>query len=215
MKTEGEAKIAVVTCDGRLFYELLGELRRRRVAFLAKAPGEPIPLKVKAVLTSRQEEQLLTEQIGLRVKIVGCRPGEAGLAVSRALAFLHGLDGEKITVGVDPGKTIGFAAVSRGVVLEKASFPDFKQLRQAVFRLVEEWRPSKLVLKVGAASTFEGDVEAVRELESLAGKLKETFKVEVDLRLVDEAGTTVKAKRKGAKHRETDEASAVEIALKE
>ena len=68
-----------------------------------------------------------------------------------------------------------------------------------------------VVLKVGRRPWTESFLNSFRKLVDRLRKAG--FKVE--LRLVDEAGTTVRAKRKGAKHREADEASAVEIALKE
>ena len=211
MKASTGIGIAVVTGDGRLFYELLGELRRRGVGFMVKALGEPLPLTVKAVLTSEAEAGRLEEALGSRVKVIGCKPGETSRAVSSALQVVYGLKAETLVIGVDPGKTFGYAAVIGGRVVEKASYSSLEGLGEALLRAAENWKPSMIVLKVGRRPWTES---FLNEFRKLVGRLRKAgFKVE--LRLVDEAGTTVRAKRKGAKHREADEASAVEIALKE
>ncbi|RLI26140.1 MAG: hypothetical protein DRO52_02955 [Candidatus Hecatellales archaeon] len=208
---KGRFQLAVSTRDGRLFYELVRELRLRGVGFLPAVPGEALPLTVRAVLTSEEELPQLEESIRPGVKIVACRLGSVGEAVSKALLAVYGVEAETFHVGIDPGKTLGFAVVAGGVTLQAGSFRSLEGLLEAFRKVLAEWKPKSVVVKVG------GRIETLNlaRLKDFLEEASKTFKTNFTLKFVDEAGTTVKAKRRGAKHRKADEASAVEIALSE
>jgi len=207
--------LAVATGDGRLFYELVEELKRRGVRFLVKLPGEPLPLTVKAVLTSEAELSKVEEAAKSGIKVVACRHGEAGRAVSKALLAVYGLENKVFTVGIDPGKTLGFAVVAGGTVVHEGSYGSLKRLFEAFEKVLAEWKPKRVVVKVGGSPKTWPPSLSLLKLKAFLEEASRRLKVEVSLKLVDEAGTTVKAKRRGAKHRGADEASAVEIALRE
>ena len=209
--------MAVVTGDGRLFYELVSELKRRGVRFLAKAPGESLPLTVKAVLTSKSELSKVVKTVKPGVKVVACRPGEAGNAISRALLAVYGLEAETFTVGIDPGKTMGFAVVVGGIVVYRGSFGSLEKLFEAFERFLADWKPGRVIVKVGGSPKTKTKPFTFHpsKLKVFLEESSRRLGIEFSLKFVDEAGTTVKARRRGAKHRGADEVSAVEIALKE
>lgn len=205
--------LAIYTEDGRLFYELVEEAKRRGVSFLAWKPGERLPLTVKVVLTSKGESSKVKPYVDEDVKVLGCEVGRAGEAVARAILAIHGLEEETFNFGIDPGKTLGLAAVARGIILYKGALQSVKSLVEALRLLLAEWRPRRAVVKVGGNPKSLNPLLLSR-LESLCREASK-LGVNLALRFVDEAGTTVRAKRRGAKHLGEDELSAVEIALKE
>ena len=209
-----EARVAVATADGRLFYELVGELKRRGISFIVRCPGEPLPFTVKAALTSEAEASKVKGLARPDLKVVTCRAGEVGLAVAEALLAAYGLPPEAhetLTIGIDPGEIMGYAAVVGGIVVDKGSYSSVERLLEAIERSVREWKPRRLKVKVGGRPNGGG---IAQQLKSFLDKLSARFDLRVELQFVDEAGTTVRARRLGAKHKEADEASAIEIALR-
>jgi hypothetical protein len=57
--SEAQAKIAVVTANGKAYYLLVSELRRRKVPFIAVNPGEALPLNIAVAITTESEKHLV------------------------------------------------------------------------------------------------------------------------------------------------------------
>jgi hypothetical protein len=209
-----EVKVAVATADGKLFYKLIKELKRRGINFIVKCPGEPLPFTVKAALTSMSEASKVKSSAGPNLKVITCRVEEVGFAIAEALAAAYGLEneaGKTLIIGVDPGEITGYAAVAGGVVVDKGSCSSLQSLFEAIERSAQEWKPKMLKVKVGGKPS---EKSLSKQLKSFLDELSVRLRLDVYLQFVNEAGTTVRARRLGAKHKEADEASAVEIALR-
>jgi RNase H-fold protein (predicted Holliday junction resolvase) len=210
----GEAAVAVATSDGELSYRLREELRKQGLGFILRRPEDPVPLTVKAVLTTEQEARRVKHHT-----VIACRGDTVKEAVAQALRAVKGLPSvipEALTVGIDPGKTVGYAALLGRTVVQKASYRSLAQLKEALKAAVTGWGVKKLVVKVGGrgrlgAESEGSSYEAVRRVvETVA----EETGVQAQILLVDERDTTAKARRLGIGRRERDEASALEIAFR-
>jgi len=98
--------VAVVTRDPKLYGELALTLRDRHIPVLSLFPGEPIPSRVKVVVTSPEE----CDQVRHR-RVIPAYPGDrAALLAAIEDAYHEGPRGG-ILVGIDPGPRPGFAVV--------------------------------------------------------------------------------------------------------
>jgi hypothetical protein len=105
----------VATVSGKAYYLIVSELKKKNTPFLSLTPNEPIPVQIKVVITTQNEEHLVEHEKVLAFKD-GMKP-EA--LIGRALRIVKGKENyEKIVVGVDPGKVFGLAVLADGEVVE-------------------------------------------------------------------------------------------------
>jgi len=208
-------EVAVATSNERVYYNLVEELRNRKIDFVVRSPGESIPLSVKVVLTTRDESKLVQHHT-----VLVCEENDFKNVVERALSVVRGDSGSlhgKLIVGIDPGKTIGFALIERGIVTQTASYNNLQQVFQAIKQVIQKSYPKKLLIKVGTGGSSRLSTETknfVGQVNLFMEFLSQNFKVRTTVMLVDERNTTTITKRMKVKRREKDETSAVEIALR-
>ena len=58
MKTDN-AKIALATASGKAYYELVRELKQRKIPFVSLMPGDNVSFNIKAVITTQGERHLV------------------------------------------------------------------------------------------------------------------------------------------------------------
>ena len=206
-------KVAVVTLNRKIFFRLIEELKKRRMSFIVRKPGETIPLSVKVAVTTKEEASLVAHH-----RVLFCDEGNVEAKVDDAVAIAEGIVDRhrgNLVVGIDPGKTIGYAVVEGGIILKASSLNGLQELFHALRETIQANTGKQLTVKVG-----KGGYPAQREynfseqvLEYIQRQSKK-HNVHVKVLLVDEQYTTVKARKKRVKRCEKDKTSAVEIALR-
>lgn len=199
-----EAKIAVVTLSGKAYYLIVSELKKKNVPFLSLTPKEPIPIEIKAVITTAEEQCLIRHEKILVYKN-GVKP-EA--LINGALQIVQGKDYfEKITIGVDPGEVFGLAVLADGKVIETGNCFSVKETLdkiKSVLKNLESIRVASFTVKIGdGVPTYKDELLHV---------LNQSLPSNVVLESVSEAGTNRYLKE--AKHRRglRDIVSAIRIA---
>ena len=198
------AKIAVATVSGKAYYLVVNELKRRNVPFLSLMPGEPVPIEVKAVITTEEEKVLINHEKVITYDVTN----DPATAVSEALQIVQGKECfEKITIGVDPGEVFGLAVLAAGKVVETENCYSLDETVRRIDQVVKnlgDMAVSSILVKVGDG------VPACRE--KLLNALDETLPPRVTLESVREAGTDSRLDE--AKHRRglRDIVSAIKIA---
>jgi len=199
-----KAEIAVVTVSGKAYYLIVNEFKRRNIPFLSLTPYESIPMEVRVVLTTREEEALIQHQ-----KVLVLDDGnESAAIVNEAVQIIQGRDSyEKVTIGIDPGEVFGLAVVADGKVIETENCYGLSETLHKIETLIqnlEDTLPSSISVKIG---------DGVRECkDKLLNALDETLPSNVVLESVREAGTDSCLNE--AKHRRgiRDIVSAIQIA---
>ncbi|MGD8545103.1 MAG: hypothetical protein PVH12_02905 [Candidatus Bathyarchaeota archaeon] len=110
-----KAKIAVATVSGKAYYLMVRELKRKKISFLSLTPNQSIPIQIKTVITTEEEEQFIQHE-----KILPFKDGmKPEVMISKALRMAQGKESyEKIIIGVDPGKVFGIAVLADGEIVE-------------------------------------------------------------------------------------------------
>ncbi len=173
------SEIAVCTTQGRAYYMLVTELKRRGIPFLNLTPFDPIPPTIKAVITTPQEKV----QIRFSRVIIYNVDEDPASAIDQALQPTGGkTEYERLVVGLDPGKTVGLAIVGDGNLIESSTSSSPEEAANAVMKALEEFKAKTKVVKVG-----DGVREYQRRLLSL---LDHMLPPDVRLESVAERGTT-------------------------
>jgi len=144
-----KAKIAVATVSGKAYYLIVSELKKRKVPFLSLTPHEHIPIEVKVVITTEEEQPLIKHE-----KVLTFREGiEPEALVNQALRVVQGKECyEKIVIGVDPGEVLGIAVLADGKVAETGNCFSIEETLDKIKNILKNFKsdptPSILV-KIG------------------------------------------------------------------
>jgi len=110
-----KAKIAVVTVSGKAYYLIVNELKTKNIPFISLTPNDPVPIEIKVVITTKEEQHLINHE-----KILVYEDDtEPTALINEALQIVQGKEYyEKIVIGVDPGEVFGLAVLADGKVIE-------------------------------------------------------------------------------------------------
>jgi hypothetical protein len=196
-----KAKIAVATVSGKAYYFIVNELKRKNLPFLSLKPTDNIPLDVKVVITTKNEQQ----QITYPNILVYTEDTNLTTLIAEAARISQGKEGyEKIVIGVDPGKTFGVAVLGDGKVIETANGFSAEET-VAIIKDVLKRTPSKVfVVRIGdGAPAFAEDLLCLFDRD-----LRENISIE----MVSEAGTTRLSTESTHRKAARDVISAIKIA---
>jgi len=196
-----KAKIAVATVNGRVYYQLVTELNRKRLPFLSLKPWDPIPLHIKVVLTTEEESHQVSHP---QILLFG-QGSNPEAVVDAAVLIVQGKQGyEKVIVGVDPGKTYGIAILGDSKVLATLTSSNIEDASHLVVDSLKRFPAEAKVVRVG-----NGPPEYTQTLlDSLDKALPEEALVEI----VSEAGTSRLTSKSVNRRVLKDAVSAIKIA---
>ena len=198
--------MALVTLNRKVYHNIIDELKKREINFLVKKPGERIPLSVNIVITTKPEAKLIQHHTVLIYKNVK-------ETIDTALKIINDIPdtpNNKVTIGIDPGKTIGVAVLNNGSLIQTASYNNFQEILQMLQENILFLKPKEMVMKLGNKATLGFRKEVRKNIVSLS----KDFNIAIEIVYVDETYTTVKAKMRKVKRIVKDETSAIEIALR-
>jgi len=198
-----KAKIAVATVSGKAYYLIVNELKRKNMPFISLTPNDPIPIEIRVVITTKEEQHLLNHE-----KILVYQDGtEPEALINEALQIIQGKESyEKIVVGVDPGEIFGLAVLADGKVIETGNCFSIEETLDKIKNILRNLKipVTSLTIKVGDG------VPAYKE--RLLRVLDNALPPNIMLESVSEAGTDRYLSE--AKHRRglRDIVSAIRIA---
>lgn len=174
-------KIAVATVSGKAYYLIVSELKRKNLPFLSLIPNQLIPIEVKVVITTREEQHQINHE-----KVLAFQEGsEPELLVNEAIQIIQGKEYyEKIVIGVDPGEVFGLAVLADGKVIETENCFSVEETLNKIENIVRNLNKNPLTM----ISVKIGDgVHAYKE--RLLRMLDNALPSSVVLESVSEAGT--------------------------
>jgi len=196
-----KAKIALATVSGKTYYELVKELKGRRLPFLSLTPKDKIPLYIKTVITTKEERDLISHP---NVLIFNDETG-AEAVVDEAIRVIQGKPSyEKVVIGVDPGKTFGLAVLADGRVLETVACSSLEETMNTILKTLEKTPAAASIVKIG-----DGTPAFTKKLLHLLNK---ALPREIILETVSEAGTSHFVRETTHQRGSRDVMSAIKIA---
>lgn len=174
--------VAVVTRDAALYADLVSILRENRVPNLGLLPGDRIPDRVAAVLTSPEEAPEIRHP-----RLIPVRPetDRTALLVDLRTALDQPTSAGEILFGIDPGPTPGFAVLSAGTVLAEGSLRSPEAVVSLVRQTKRQFPNRTCRVRVGL-----GDPASRRRI------VNSLWPLHLPMELVDERGTTPRGHRR-------------------
>ena len=171
--------VAVVTTSGKAYYRLVEGLRKRSVPFVSLRPEDTIPLSVKVVITTGEEEK----KIRFPKVLVYNEDEDPTDVIEKALQILSGKSTyNQVVVGVDPGKTLGIAVMGDGNLLRSMNVFDTEEAAQKILRALNAVNASMKKVRIG---------DGAREYQlKLVKLLDRNLPSDITLESVNEEGTT-------------------------
>jgi len=141
-----KTKIAVATVNGRAYYELVNELQRKRLPFFSIKPWDPVPLDVKVVLTTKEEQGQISHPQTLFLKT----ESHPESVIDEAILIIQGKQNyQKIVVGVDPGKSCGIAFLGDNKVIETLTASSVETATNLVVDNLKRFQAETRLVRVG------------------------------------------------------------------
>jgi len=199
-----KAKIAVATVSGKAYYLIVNELKKKNIPFLSLTPNDSIPIEVKVVVTTKEEQYLIHHE-----KILLYEDGvDPEALVNEALQIIQGKEYyEKIVIGVDPGEVFGLAVLADGKVIKTENCFSIEETLERIKNILQslEKNPQTVFsVKVGDG--------VPKYKEKLLRDLDNALPSKVTLESVSEAGTDRYLKEEKHRRGLRDIVSAIKIA---
>jgi hypothetical protein len=173
------ARVAVATVQGRAYFLIVNELKQRKILFISLIPGEPIPVEIRAVITTSKEKNRINHN-----KIVAYDPEtDPQILGAEMIKILQGKElYENVVMGVDPGDAFGVAVLADGAIIDTENCFSVKETLNKIKNVLRTIDVSKssVTIKVGSG------VPIYRELLEA---LDQSLLPQVRLEIVGEAGT--------------------------
>jgi RNase H-fold protein (predicted Holliday junction resolvase) len=190
-------EICVVTSKPNAYYSLVSRLRESGIPYMSAVPGRRVQ-PCRLVLTTREESKELEGRVAA-IEDLDADPG----VFKGQIASLLDSGTQTMVVGVDPGKRIGMAVMYGETLLAFGTLDSVAATSARIADFALKVPSKAFVVRIGNGSPLV--------TSKLVQRLEETI-VRVQVELVDESGTSVRAPRlPGMK---IDESSASMIALR-
>jgi hypothetical protein len=178
-------KVAVATVQGKAYFLIVNQLREQNIPFISLVPGQSVPAKMKLVITTEHEKYLINHD---NIVVFYNEDGLDSL-VDKIKVMLLGKEAfRKIVVGIDPGKSIGLAAIADGKVIEKGNCFSTKELIDSIHKVIRHvnFGVTNVSIKIGNGVPYYKEV---------VEGLDDTLPPQVVLEVVGEAGTNKPLKK--------------------
>lgn len=198
-----QVSIAVATASGRAYYQLVSELKKRRIAFITVKPDETVPLNIEVAITTESEKS----RVRCPTVLTYDERTDPSTIIEEALQIIRGKHRySNLIVGVDPGKDFGMAAVGDGAVLETKSVSGAKEAAVEVLRMMERYEGDRKAVKIGNGAD-------IYRMKLITG-LDKMLPLGVDMESVEEQGTTKNVNALTTRRSTKDASSAIKISMR-
>lgn len=173
------ARVAVATVDGKTYFLVVSELKRRGIPFLSLIPGESIPAETKTVITTQAEKTFVSHSRILFWE--GTTDPE--ILGNEVVKILLGKENyETMLIGVDPGEVLGIVAIADGQVIDSENCFSVRETLNKIESILKTVDPSttSVTVKIG---------RGVPIYRILLRTLDQKLPPWVLLEIVEEAGT--------------------------
>ena len=197
-------RVGILVGSRRACYMLTEELRRRGMVSVPLLPSETIPFDIGVVIASKELEKMV-----LRCKVVSWTEESTPQDVVDRVVYLNHNEDRfvEVSIGIDPGKEIGFAVVADGKVLKTDVFESVKGAVVEVLRQISILPCQRKVIRIGSGGECYGN--------SILSALKQQLPSDIEIQKVEEWGTTRDVRSANHSRSLRNAASATRIALRQ
>ena len=137
--------IGILTEDSRLFFDLVKELRKRKLGFRSLIFGEKTPMDIGVILTSQADAGRIDFD-----KIVIVDSVDIYMGIRKAFQVLSGMHPfEDMIIGVDPGKEPGIAVLCNDELIEAHKTRGQMKCATIILHMLDSYSYEKSKLRIG------------------------------------------------------------------
>ncbi|MFH0896513.1 MAG: hypothetical protein V1850_00485 [Candidatus Bathyarchaeota archaeon] len=174
-----QTNIAVATASGKAYYQLVSELKRKRMPFITVKPGETLPLNIEVIITTKFEKS----RVRFPTILIYDEKMDPSIIIEEALEVIRGKHRyTNLVVGVDPGKNFGIATVRDGAVLQTESTSSEEETALEVLMMMARYDSDLKTVRIGNGA----DIYRT----GLIKRLEKMLPPRVNMESVEEKGTT-------------------------
>jgi len=195
-------KVAVATVQGKPYFLLVNQLREHNIPFISLVPGEPVPAKVRLVITTELEKDLVKHEKIL----VFHSESELDNIVNEVKKALLGKEKyDKVVIGLDPGEATGLAVLADGKIIEQSNCYTTREVINTILKSISNINYSQTVVTVKIGNGVPLYMTLLEELDT-------SLPPEISLEVVSEAGTNKPYQEKHRSRKIRHISSAIRIA---
>ena len=137
--------IGILTEDSRLFFDLVKEFRKRKLAFRSLVFGEKTPMDIGVILTSQSDADRINFE-----KVVVVDNADIYMGIRKAFQALSGMDPfEEMIIGVDPGKEPGIAVLCNDELIESHKARGQMKCAIIILHMLDSYSYENSKLRIG------------------------------------------------------------------
>lgn len=172
-------RVGILTTSSKAYLALVSELKRKKMEYISLLLGEPIPLDVKVVITTKTGENYIQGRRGVLFE----EDSDPRKAIEKALMLLLGkTQFRELIIGIDPGKQTGLAVLGDGLILVSGTYVRAKNLVDEITRILPTFPSERAIVRIGKGAKKYSSV--------LIAAISSKLPTSVEIQVVDEAGTT-------------------------
>jgi hypothetical protein len=195
-------EVAVATVQGKPYFLIVNQLKEQNIPFISVLPGQPLPIKVRLVITTEQERQAINHQ---KIFVFHDEEDVENMLNEVKKSLLGKEAYEKILVGLDPGDVTGLAVIADGKVIDKNNCLSPREIIIAIQKAIRNvnYNLTSVTVKIG---------NGVPIYHELLDDLDNALPLEIKLEVVSEFGTNRSLKENKRSRKIRHISSAIRIA---
>jgi hypothetical protein len=168
--------IGVFTKDFSLYYDLIKNLKKRKISFVSLNSLDNVPSGIGVIITSNNE----LHDVKLSKVIAADAYETIDHAIDLSIQMLVGKDlYSKVYIGIDPGDQPGIAVVGDDILLQKMNVDTPEKVLTRIKRVLREYPATETLIRIGHGSIITRN-RIINSLISLG----------IPIEIVDETKTT-------------------------
>lgn len=177
-----KAKVAVVTVNGKAYFNIVSMLKENNVPFFSLIPKEPIPAEVKVVITTGEEKAKISHG---KVLVFTSEKELDSLMSALTISLQGKAHYEKMIIGIDPGGEVtGVAVIADGKIIDKVNCLSIREVVIKIKSILKNVNLSATIVKIKIGNGIPAYKELIEALDN-------TLPPKVVLEVVSEAGTNL------------------------
>lgn len=165
------SRIGIFTFDFKFYHDVIKDLRNWNLPFTSIESPDNIPRDVSVVLSSKNDDYDLPNQIKAENPTAGIR-----MALPK---LMNKNQFRSVVIGIDPGPKPGIAVMGDGVLLEAYECSSTRKVRREIIDISEGYLYREIIVKIG-----DGDAPNRNDILRSIGKLG------IAINVVDEKNTS-------------------------
>ena len=176
--------VIVATLSGRSYYKITSVLKSLELNFLSLSPEEAAMSDAKIIITTLNESKIVKRDDVFLDTELEQSPLSVKAKILQNFMSSYGCSTDQLVVGIDPGKRIGISILYYNFEFDRVTVLSVQSAIEKVCVILSAVESQKKIVRIG-----DGSLALSHQIAKI---LKNYFKDEVTVEIVDEHGTSIR-----------------------